>query len=175
MSFRGRYNNNRGRGGYNRSTRDNQSYRDDNPPIEREKPKQQHQQKTMSNRDKQKAADYRERKNVATMDAIAEEFNKTLHPGFASLAHVVKDLSIVQKTARIVPVSTHAVGVIVRENILRTESEMQGRGQPLNYNRHSFYRVALAMFETKLHAIQNAHQPCLIHRPGSEKSHCPPI
>lgn len=49
------------------------------------------------------------------------------------------------------PVSTQSIGIVVRENILRTESEMQGRGQPLNYNRHSFYRVALAMFETKLY------------------------
>lgn len=160
MSYRGRQNQ-RGRGGFNRNTRDDGGqYRAEDPPVDFRRQNQQQQNNNnnnnnksgrMSNRDKQRAESYRERKNAATMDAIAEDFNKILHPGFASLAHVVKDLSITQKTARIVPVSTHPIGIIVRENILRTESEMRGANQPLNYNRHSFYRVALAMFETKLY------------------------
>lgn len=155
MSYRGR-NTNRGRGGNNRSQNRQQSYRDENPSTEFEQqdkqPRQQQQQKgKLNNRDKQRAEAYREKKNVAAMDAIDAELNKILHPGFASLANVVKDLTITQRTARIIPISTHSIGPIVRENLLRTESELQGRGLPLNHNRHSFYRVALAMFETKLY------------------------
>ncbi|CAH0730534.1 unnamed protein product, partial [Brenthis ino] len=147
--------NNRERGGFGRQSYN--YYRAERPPVEfSEEDKQKstnnrNKGNKLSNRDKQRAEAYRERKNAATMDAIAEDFNKILHLGFASLANAVKDLSITQRTAKIVPVSTHAVGIIVRDNILRSESELQGRGQPLNYKRHAFYRVALAMVETKLY------------------------
>lgn len=65
------------------------------------------------------------------------------------------NLTITQKTAKIIPVSTQPIGPILRENILRTEGELQQRGMPVNYNRHAFYRLALAMFETKLYKLRS--------------------
>lgn len=138
------------RGGSRNQSTSNRIYRDNDPPNRDEEPGPQPSKPRykMSGRDKQRAESYRVRKNISTMDSIDAELNKILHPGFASLANVVKDLTITHRTARIVPVSSHAVGVIIRDNILRTEGEI--RAFPANYNRHSFYRVALAMLETKL-------------------------
>lgn len=120
----------------------------------------------LTKRDKQRADDYRVRKNEQTgYDMIAADIDKTLHPGFASLANAVKDLSITTKAAKIVPVSTIAIGPLIQEGVNTIRRTV--RNLPQDFNRFAFYRVALGMLDTRLYtqykmrgrtARQGAHQ-----------------
>lgn len=104
----------------------------------------------LSKRDKQRAEVYRERKNEQTgYDAIAADIDRILHPGFASLASAVKDLSIVTKAAKIIPVSTIAIGPLVQEGVNAIRNTV--RHLPMQFNRHAFYRVALGMLDARLY------------------------
>lgn len=104
----------------------------------------------LSQRDKKKADEYRAKKNETYgYDKIAEDINKILHPGFASLASAVKDLSLTTKTAKIVPISTIALGPMVQEGVNSIRSTV--RQLPVAFNRFSFYRVALGMLDVRLY------------------------
>lgn len=104
----------------------------------------------LSQRDKRRADEYRAKKNETYgYDKIAEDINKILHPGFSSLATAVKDLSITTKSAKIVPISTVAVGPLVQEGVNSIRGTV--RQLPAAFNRHSFYRVALGMLDVRLY------------------------
>lgn len=104
----------------------------------------------LTKRDKERADDYRTKQNEKSgYDKIADDINKILHPGFASLSAAVKDLSLTTKTAKVVPVSTIAVGPLIQEGINSIRGTV--RQLPDAFNRHSFYRVALGMLDVRLY------------------------